>query len=87
MIIYLLVRIVNFIANLLVFCIILDSILSFFTSPTHPFRSLLGKLVQPLLKPIRRVVPLVGNFDLSPLVLIVLIEIVAYLISKILYSL
>lgn len=41
------------------------------------------RLVAPLLKPIRRVVPLVGGVDLSPLVLLVLLQIAAIVIEAV----
>jgi YggT family protein len=40
-----------------------------------PLASLVGRLVVPWLSPIRRVVPLVGGIDLSPLVLLVLLQV------------
>lgn len=82
---YLLVRIIDILTSTLVLVIIVDIVLSYFLSPYHPLRAALDKIVQPLLTPIRRVVPLVGVFDFSPLVLIILIEIVSYLL-KILVS-
>jgi YggT family protein len=44
---------------------------------------LLDRLVTPLLAPIRRVVPLVGGVDLSPLVLLVLLQIAAIVLGSI----
>ena len=38
--------------------------------PAHPIVSVLGGLTEPLLAPIRRVLPDMGGFDLSPLVLL-----------------
>jgi YggT family protein len=58
--------------------VIIDSIVSFFLNPYHPFRSALDRALNPLLAPIRRIVPLVGMFDLSPLILIILIEILSF---------
>ena len=40
-----------------------------------PMMGLLARLVSPLLQPIRRVVPLVGGLDLSPLILLVLLQV------------
>jgi len=40
-----------------------------------PMMALLARLVSPLLQPIRRVVPLVGGLDLSPLILLVLLQV------------
>lgn len=43
--------------------------------PHSPMMGLLGRLVSPLLQPIRRAVPLVGGVDLSPLILLVLLQV------------
>jgi YggT family protein len=84
---YIIVRLIDFIANVLVIIVIVDSILSYFLSPYHPLRSALDRIVQPLLAPIRRLIPLVGMLDFSPLVLIILIEIAAFLLGNLIYAL
>lgn len=43
--------------------------------PGSPAYGLLARLIEPLLRPIRRVVPLIGGVDLSALVLLVLLQI------------
>ncbi|HVN55361.1 MAG TPA: YggT family protein [Anaerolineaceae bacterium] len=80
---YFLVQLIDIIARILILVIIVDSVISFFLSPYHPFREFLDRIVNPLLAPIRRVVPPIGGLDLSPLVLIILI----YVIEGILRSL
>jgi YggT family protein len=70
--------IINTLANLIVLLVIVDSILSFFLNPYHPLRNALDRVLYPLLAPIRRIVPLVGMFDLSPLILIIIVEIASY---------
>jgi YggT family protein len=80
-------RIISTLANLIVLLVIVDSIFSFFISPYHPVRSGLDRVLQPLLAPIRKVVPLVGMFDLSPLILIILVEILSYALISFLYAL
>ncbi len=81
------VRIINLLANLLVLLVIADSALSFFLSPYHPLRNAIGRVVNPLLAPIRRIVPLVGTLDLSPVILIILVEILSYALTSFLYAL
>jgi YggT family protein len=71
-------RFINLLANLLILLVFVDSLVSFFLSPYHPVRNALDNIVNPFLTPIRRVVPLVGMLDLSPLILIILIEIISY---------
>ena len=81
------VKIINFLANLFVLLVIVNSILSYFLSPYHPVRNALDRFLNPLLLPIRRVVPLVGMFDLSPLILIIVVEILSYVLVSFLYAL
>jgi YggT family protein len=81
------VRIINLLGNLFILLVIVDAVLSFFMSPYHPVRTAIGRIINPLLSPIRRVVPLVGMIDLSPLILIILIEILTYALSSFLYAL
>jgi YggT family protein len=80
-------NIINFIANLLIILVIVDSVLSFFLSPFHPVRMTVDRMVTPLLAPIRRIVPLVGMLDLSPLIFIILVEILSSLLVRLLFSL
>ncbi len=78
----LLERLIGLAANLLILLVFLAAILSFFMSPSHPFRRAVDRIVDPMLSPIRRVVPLVGSLDLSPLILIILIEIISYALTS-----
>jgi YggT family protein len=79
-----LIRTISLLANLLVLLVIVDSILSYFLSPYHPVRSALDRIITPMLAPIRRVVPMVGMFDLSPLILIILIQILSFVLISVL---
>ena len=45
-------------------------------SPQSPLNDLVTQLVEPVLRPFRRVVPLVGGIDLSPLVLLLALQMV-----------
>ena len=80
-------NIINFVANLLIILVIVDSVLSFFLSPYHPVRLAVGRIVNPLLAPIRRIVPLVGMLDLSPLIFIILVEILSSILVRLLFAL
>jgi YggT family protein len=45
-------------------------------SPYHPVRMAIDRIIEPMLAPIRRVVPSAGMFDFSPLILMILIELI-----------
>ncbi len=54
---------------------------------THsPMTGLLARLVSPLLQPMRRILPLVGGIDLSPLVLLVLLQVGGIILESVLAS-
>jgi len=83
----LLAKLVSIISQLLILLVFIASILSFFMSPYHPVRETLDRLVNPMLAPIRRLVPTAGMMDFSPLILIVLIQLIASAAVNILLSL
>jgi len=82
-----LIRLVNIISQVLILLVIVAAVLSFFMSPYHPVRRTVDQIVEPMLQPIRRVIPSIGMFDFSPLVLIILIQILAYALTYFLYTL
>jgi len=82
-----LAQLVDWIAQILILLIFVSVILSFFMSPYHPVRQTIDRIIDPLLAPIRRVVPLVGMFDFSPLILMILLELVDRVLTSILLRL
>jgi YggT family protein len=85
MIIYL-SNLVNIVVQLITLLVIIKVFLSYFMSPYHPVRLNIDRVVEPLLRPIRKVIPPLGMLDLSPLVLIIIIEILGRIIISILIS-
>jgi YggT family protein len=74
------------ISQLLVLLVVVSVILSYFMDPYHPIRRSIDSVVEPMLAPIRRVVPLIGVLDLSPLILIILIQVLSNLIIRVLLT-
>jgi YggT family protein len=64
----------------LIIALLISAVLSW-VSPGNPLGGMLGALTRPFLQPIQRVMPPIANVDLSPLVLILLLQIVLYLID------
>ncbi len=81
-----LIQLVDLIVRLFVLLILVHVVLSYFMDPFHPVRRQVDRIVEPLLMPIRRVIPLVGMFDFSPLVLLILVQIIGMIITSILRS-
>lgn len=82
-----LIQLINFLQFILVLLVLVSVILSYFMDPYHPIRRTLDRIVQPMLAPIRRVVPLVGMLDFSPLILIVLIQLIGNILIRLLAAL
>lgn len=71
------------IGEVLSIIIIIDALLSFVMPPSHPVREALGRILQPLYAPIRRFLPQTGMFDFSPIILLILIQVIVSLITSI----
>ena len=80
------IRIINFFVQLITLLIIVKVFLSYFLSPFHPLRVYLDKIMDPILIPIRKLIPPVGMVDLSPIILIIVVQLVGRLIINILGS-
>lgn len=81
------IQIVDFIFWGLSILVVAEVILSYFMSPYHPVRVFIGKIIGPLLDPIRRTVPPILNLDFSPLILLLLLQLAERLIVSILIRL
>jgi YggT family protein len=66
--------------------IIIEAVFSW-VNPHAPLAPFIGALNDPLLRPLRRVIPLIGNIDLSPLVALILLRIGLQLASTLILSL
>jgi len=83
----LLINLINLVSWLIVGLVFIQVILSYILSPYHSVRIFIARIVEPLLAPIRRWVPPVGMFDFSPLILLILVQIVASLLTRLLITL
>ena len=70
-----LVKILKLSIYLLMGVVFIQALLSWI-SPYHPIRPFFDALTRPFLRPFQRMVPLVGGVDLSPLILLVLLQVV-----------
>jgi YggT family protein len=75
--------IITIIEQTLLVLILLNVVLSYFMDPFHPFRQSVDRLIEPLLRPIRQIVPSFGRFDFSPIILMIIVEIVAAILRNI----
>jgi YggT family protein len=80
----LLITIVNTTISVLTLLVFIYSLLSFFLDPYHPIRVTLGRIIEPLLLPIRKIVPPISGLDFSPLILMILLQVVGSVLVGIL---
>ena len=68
--------------NVVIWVTIIYAIVSW-VNPHAPFAPALGLLLRPLLAPIQRVLPPVGGFDLSPLVLLLAVYVLQMVVARV----
>ncbi len=69
--------------QILSIAIFLRAILSWFVrDPRNPLVQLLDQVTEPILAPLRRVVPRVGMVDITPLVAIILLQFLAQAVAQ-----
>ncbi len=82
-----LVAAIDVLTRLFILLLIVHVVLTYFMSPFHPIRQQIDRIIEPLLGPIRRVVPVIGMVDFSPLILMILVEIVSAVLKNMLLAL
>jgi len=85
--IYLLINLLTTIIRVFIFIIIVNAVLSFVLSPYHPVRATLDRFVNPVLNPIRRLMPSTMALDFSPTILVFILIIVEQILLNLLYTL
>ena len=76
----LLFDIIMVLCNVLTLVIIARVILSWFSPRPNRLTIILDKITEPILSPLRRIIPRTGMFDFTPLVAIILLQLIVYLL-------
>ena len=76
------IAVITIITNLITWGVIVHVLLGYFLSPYHPAREFTSRLFEPLLNPIRKILPQTGMIDFSPLVRIILVQLFEMLIRS-----
>jgi len=82
-----LITIITLFSQLITLLVLAQALMSYFVAPYHPVRQRLDRIMEPFYAPIRRFLPQTGMLDFSPLVLIILVQIIARLLVSVLASL
>ncbi len=68
--------------RLLILAIFFRAILSWFVrDPNNPIVRVLDNITEPILQPLRQIIPRMGMMDLSPLVAIIVLSVIAGMVS------
>ncbi len=87
MLLLFLIRLVRLVSQVLIFLVIVYVLTTYFLAPYHPIRHRLARLVEPMLAPIRRWVPPLAGIDISPILLILIIQLITRLLEGFLWTL
>ena len=72
---YFVATFVDYLLTILIYAIIGRALLSWFNlGPSNPIIRFLYEITEPILGPMRRVIPMIGMMDISPLVAILLLN-------------
>jgi YggT family protein len=75
---------INILFTLLELAILARVLLSWFrVNPYHPAVAFLYQITEPILRPLRNVIPPLGMLDLSPIVALILMDIIRQIIRAI----
>ncbi len=83
----LLIALINYLSLAFSLLLIAYVVLSYFMDPYHPVRNTVNRLVNPILNPIRRLLPRTGMMDFSPIVAIILVQVLESILKSLLLSL
>lgn len=69
--------------NIIFVATIVWAVISWFAAARHsPITEIVACIVEPFLAPLRKIIPIVGGFDLSPIALIILTRLIIILIAN-----
>ncbi len=75
MLISIIINVIQTVGTILLLVVLASVLLSYFVQPYNPIRIFLDRIVNPMLQPIRRIVPPLGMIDFSPVILMILIQV------------
>ncbi len=74
--------IINAIVTVLMWIIIVHAVLTWLLSPFHPYVQMLNQAAEPVLKPFRRLPLTIGNIDFTPLVAVIVLNVVKNILLR-----
>jgi YggT family protein len=82
------IQLIDLLLSIYIWIIIARAIISWITPyPYHPLVRFLYKVTEPVLAPIRKIIPPIGGIDISPIIVIFIIFIIQNLLHRLLINL
>jgi uncharacterized protein YggT (Ycf19 family) len=81
------INILDAASQIFILLILLNVFLPYFLPVTNRFREIVDNIVNPFLRMIQRYVPPIGRFDFSPVILVILVQVVMWLLRILLLRL
>ena len=81
------IGVVSIALSTMVVVVLVHSVMSWVSTGNAVIQALFYRLTEPLLRPLRKVIPLIGGVDVSPIVLLVLLQIAAIMLAHLQSSL
>jgi len=82
------IQLIDLLLSIYIWIIIARAIISWITPyPYHPLVRFLYKVTEPILAPIRKIIPPIGGIDISPVIVIFTIFIIQNLLHRLLINL
>ena len=82
-----LAQLIGLISNALTFLVFIWAILSWIVPPYNPWRQALDRIMEPMLRPFRRLIPSTGGIDFTPMIFIIVVWLGARILTSLLLSL
>ena len=73
-------NIIQLTCQLLTLAIFIRAVMSWFSPRPNALTMILDKITEPILSPLRRIIPSTGMFDFTPLAAIILLQLIIYLL-------
>lgn len=74
---------ISFLCNALAIIIFVRAILSWFAiSPYDPIMVFLYRITEPILAPLRRIIPRIGMIDITPVIAIIILVLIPQLLAR-----
>ncbi|MFQ5996083.1 MAG: YggT family protein [Dehalococcoidales bacterium] len=71
---------IKILCEVFTFAIFIRVILSWFVTEPNTLTLVLDKITEPILAPLRRIIPRTGMFDFTPMIAIILLQLIANLL-------